>query len=568
MAQQENYPSLRSPNFISKLSVHAKEFVPHKPHEPYEKYCADQYPKPRPPSDVSQRLVMAQVGVEQGGGDGSGGGGGGYDHRLISVHPGGTSNQSSLPNQLSNMQIGDNTGDNGNEQQQHHHHQHHHHHNQQSMHHQHHQQHRGQQHPGGGHHGYHHHQQQQQPYGYEVGYPNNHYAQQVAAGGMVSDHRKYNNAGQQHHQPYQHHRSRQQHHHHHQQPHQQRQQHQQQQQQYGGNHHSDYVDPRWPANYTVVPTYWDSNAQEAPEQISYRQTEVMDYLTEVIAELLDNPGMFDEVQKQLPAKLGELRQDNFVLSSTIEMIFEQSIRESNFRYMGARMCQLLDSLDCGPDISVRRLLQLKMEDQNCELQQFMSKEQVKVRGATLFLAELYMQLRKPQDPFDKIVSEHIISAIEILLSKEGPENIKCVCQCLKLCGYELEQDCREKLESILKKLQSLTAIQSSSEAMIKSVIELRKNSWGRSEEIAPAAVAPGPEYQHEPVFYGPDGKMLTEEESSFLATGGQNPSSYDDDDEFGMDDDLEVQEAFEEFLQQSNVQNRLQQPAARYRPDA
>ncbi|XP_053668361.1 polyadenylate-binding protein-interacting protein 1-like [Anopheles marshallii] len=564
MAQPDKYTNLRAPK--STLSPHAAVFVPHIPYNQYLALHNNPLPLPGPQaSQLHQRLAMAQVGEQT------------YDYRQIPVHLAETGNQSSLQNRLSNMQIAD-TADNGKEFNHHHQQQQqqqqHHHHNQQSMHnavHQHHQQHRGQQHPGG-HHGYHH---QHQPYTYEVGYPNNHYVQQGGGGtGMGGDHRKYNNGGQQHQQPYQHHRSRQQHHHHHQQPHQQRHQHQQQQQ-YGGNHHHDYMDGGGPASYNAVPTYWDSNFQEAPEQISHRQTEVMDYLTEVIAELLDNPGMFDEVQKQLPGKLGELRQDDFVLSSTIEMIFEQSIRESNFRYMGARMCQLLDTLDCGPDISVRRLLQLKMEDQNCELQQFMSKEQVKVRGATLFLAELYMQLRNPQDPFDKIIPEHIISAIEILLSKEGPENIKCVCQCLKLCGYELEQDCREKLESILKKLQSLTAIQSSSEAMIKSVIELRKNSWGRSEEIAPAAVAPGPEYQHEPVFYGPDGKMLTEEESSFLATnieatGGQNAhSSYDDDDEYGIvDDDQEVQEAYAEFLQHSNAQNRQQRPAVRNRPDA
>uniref|UniRef100_A0A182MWC9 MIF4G domain-containing protein n=1 Tax=Anopheles culicifacies TaxID=139723 RepID=A0A182MWC9_9DIPT len=331
------------------------------------------------------------------------------------------------------------------------------------------------------------------------------------------------------------------------------------------------------------------------KEVSYQQMEAMDYLTEVIAELLDNPGMFDQVQLKLPDKLGELRHDHYVLSSTIEMIFEQSIRESNFRYMGARLCQLLDSLD-GPNL--RQLLRLKMEDQNNELPQFMSNEQVKVRGATLFLAELYMQLRMPEvllkhlkqegaagrkvdidfvgfQSFGKIISEHIISAIETLLSKRGPENTKCVCQCLKLCGYELEQDCRDKVEAILKKLQEPQAVQSSTEAMIRSVLELRKNSWGRSEEIATAPA--GLSNNLLPVFYGPDGKMLTEEESSFLATNieAQGPSAYnnyDDDDEFGMvdpDDDPEVQEAYEQFIQ-SNAQSRLQQQqsAVRFQPDA
>uniref|UniRef100_A0A4Y0BEH1 MIF4G domain-containing protein n=1 Tax=Anopheles funestus TaxID=62324 RepID=A0A4Y0BEH1_ANOFN len=608
MAQQENYPDLRAPKINSlastpqsSLSANAPVFVPKwqcvVPQD--EEGFQSQMTMPQS-SQVHQRFAMAQ-----GGGDGSGGGGGGYDYTQMPHHLAATNNGpmmangsdpgklSALQNRLSNMQILD-SGDNGKEfnhhhqqqpqQQQHHH--HHHHHNQQSMHHQHHQQHRGQQHPGG-HHGYYHHQQQQQhhqQYVQEVNFPNNHHVQQGGGGaGMGGDHRKYNNGGQQHQQQYQHHRSRQQHHHHHQQqhqqPHQQRQQHQQQQQQYGGNHHHDYMDGGGgPAGYNnMVAPNWESNFQEDHDQPTHRQMEVMDYLTEVIAELLDNPGMFDSVQKQLPIKLRDLRQDHYVLSSTIEMIFEQSIRESNFRYMGARLCQLLDSLAGGETNSVlRELLRLKMEDQNLELPRFMTQEQVKVRGATLFLAELYMQLRNPQQTFGKTISEYIINAITILLMKEGPENIKCVCQCLKLCGYELEQDRPDKVETILKNLQTPKAVQSSTEAMIRSVLELRKNSWGRSEEIATASPSPGPEYKHHPVFYGPDGKMLTEEESSFLATniesaGEQNAyGNYDDEDEFGMvdpDDDPEVQEAYEAFLQ-SNAQTRLQQPAVRYRPDA
>ena len=37
-----------------------------------------------------------------------------------------------------------------------------------------------------------------------------------------------------------------------------------------------------------------------------------------------------------------------------------------------------------------------------------------------------------QEPFGKTISEYIVSAIEILVAKKGPENLKCVCQCLKV----------------------------------------------------------------------------------------------------------------------------------------
>lgn len=41
----------------------------------------------------------------------------------------------------------------------------------------------------------------------------------------------------------------------------------------------------------------------------------------------------------------------------------------------------------------------------------------------------------------------------------------------------------------------------------------------------------GKEYSNDPVFYGPDGNELTEEESAFLwnATSGPTDNYYDDD---------------------------------------
>uniref|UniRef100_A0A182YNH7 Uncharacterized protein n=1 Tax=Anopheles stephensi TaxID=30069 RepID=A0A182YNH7_ANOST len=151
-----------------------------------------------------------------------------------------------------------------------------------------------------------------------------------------------------------------------------------------------------------------------------------------------------------------------------------------------------------------------------------------------------------------------------------------------LCGYELEQDCPEKVDAILSKLENQTDVQSSTEAMIRSVSALRKNAWGRTEEPSSGSAMPNPAdamlmgggggvgsglAQNNPVFYGPDGKVLTEEEHSFLLTNvtSKQPSNayfdYDDDDECGLVDpneDLELQEAYEDFIQ-SCGQNQQQQ---------
>uniref|UniRef100_A0A182IV26 Uncharacterized protein n=1 Tax=Anopheles atroparvus TaxID=41427 RepID=A0A182IV26_ANOAO len=274
----------------------------------------------------------------------------------------------------------------------------------------------------------------------------------------------------------------------------------------------------------------DNNGKETSDLQSF----ALDYLTEVIAELFDNPGMFEDVKQKLFSMFTDFRDDHYVLSNAVEMIFEQSIKESNFRYMGARLCQLLDSLDNRPESLMRDLLLLKMDDQQSELPNYMKQEQVKVRGTTLFLAELYMQLRSPQHKLGQEIARHIIHAIGNLLIKEGPENLKCICQCLKLCGYELEQDCCEDVHRILGKLQqSQSSSQSSVSNLIKSVLDLQSKSWGR--EIVPVTPMPampnmmgggavlamgggGLEVNDSPVFYGPDGEILTEEENSFLET--------------------------------------------------
>lgn len=303
------------------------------------------------------------------------------------------------------------------------------------------------------------------------------------------------------------------------------------------------------------------------DQISENETFALDYLTDVIAELYDNPGMFDSIQRKLKGTFAEFRSNQFVLSNAVELLFEQSIKEQNFRYMGARLFKLLDSLDETPKSVLRQLLTMKMAHQQSELQGFMSNEQIKVRGTTLFLAELYMQLRKPNDhQRNNEIAMRIIAAAKILLSKDGPENIKCVCQCLKLCGFELERDCRLELMEILGTLGKCeNSTDTSTGRFIRSVLDLQQKSWGRSEEVVPVVQPPlneptsaGDEFTDSPVFYGPDGQVMTEEENDFLETAPITFEEYDDeegDPDDLVDDenmDLEIKLAFKEFVTGNN----------------
>lgn len=382
-----------------------------------------------------------------------------------------------------------------------------------------------------------------------------HQASGPVGGGMMPQHdnrNKNNNSFvrsriqnphmQSHHHQSQHH---QQHPHHQQQQHHQQHHHQQQQQ------HNDF------------------GADADSDQMSENESYALEYLTEVMAELYDNPGMFENIQRKFKGTFSEFRSSNFVLSNAVEFIFEQSIKEQNFRYMGARLCKLLDSLDEDPSSVLRQLLGMKMNHQQSELLNFMTHEQVKVRGTTLFLAELYMQLRKPNDIMRNAeLALRIVEAAKVLLGKEGPENIKCVCQCLKLCGYELERDCHDELMDIMQTLGQLEgSTDNSTGRFIHSVLELQQKSWGRNEEVVPVLqpinepTSSTDEFDS-PVFYGPDGQVMTQEENDFLETAA--PVAFEDyDGDEGDPDDLvddenmtlEIKLAFKEFISDHKRQN-------------
>lgn len=64
------------------------------------------------------------------------------------------------------------------------------------------------------------------------------------------------------------------------------------------------------------------NIQTETEQVA------LDYLSEVVQKLNDNPGLFENYQKRLREMFLELANNHFVMSNAIETIFEQVCRMS------------------------------------------------------------------------------------------------------------------------------------------------------------------------------------------------------------------------------------------------
>jgi polyadenylate-binding protein-interacting protein 1 len=99
-------------------------------------------------------------------------------------------------------------------------------------------------------------------------------------------------------------------------------------------------------------------------------------------------------------------------------------------------------------------------------------------------------------------------SISLLLSKSGPENVKCVCQSLKvglysflvylistssenitfyfsflqLCGFELDTDCKTDTNLILRQLEIIEpSLDVSTGRLVRSVLDLKNKHWGRGE---------------------------------------------------------------------------------------
>ncbi|CRL01072.1 CLUMA_CG014225, isoform A [Clunio marinus] len=316
------------------------------------------------------------------------------------------------------------------------------------------------------------------------------------------------------------------------------------------------------------------------EPMPHKQTETeqvaLDYLSEVVSKLNDNPGLFENYQKRLREMFMELADNHFVMSNAIEIIFEQSINEQNFRYTGARLCLLLDTLDLSSNSTFRNLLVMKMEFQNTEQVPFMQNDQRRVRGTTLFLAELFVQLKTSENTRSTVdVARFVLNSILLLLTKPGPENIKCVCQTLKLSGYDLQKENPTEVEDAINQLRTIAEGQNiQTKRLIQSVVDLFHDNWGRKEAVDVENQIPSTSslpdhlpqnYNDSPVFYGPDGQIITEEESMFLNANmpGNYPINIDDiiDDE--SDDlvedepemDLEIQMAYKEFIKDGKRSN-------------
>lgn len=321
-----------------------------------------------------------------------------------------------------------------------------------------------------------------------------------------------------------------------------------------------------PEPYPMSPPSQDSTR--------YAIVELMSFIEDVTL----CPGEFDSKIGDLTRALGSVT-DADGLVQVVDTIFQQGIKEPNFRYSGARLCNHL-----GSNLSVRGLddgqftnLLLDRCHAECLKRNDLASGDfgdAYLRGLLLFIAELFSQMVFLRDDYSykvKHIAGCIPNMMHTLLQTPTKDNVKCTIQVLKLTGHSLEDFGNLEagstngsiLDSVFDKLREIVQkpdIDATASLMIKNVLDLREKNWGRSSSSS-SSPSGCPSEENLPITCGPDGVPFSREEENFVQellleeqmgglelTDGSGMYSND----CGNDEmDDEVAAAYEEFLKES-----------------
>ncbi|XP_041976037.1 polyadenylate-binding protein-interacting protein 1-like [Aricia agestis] len=276
-------------------------------------------------------------------------------------------------------------------------------------------------------------------------------------------------------------------------------------------------------------------------------------LINVMCEITLDPGKFDQLCGQIVDAFASTLNDVSYTKPLVEAIVNQSIAESNFRYNGARLCSIYDSLDIAEESTFRACLLERCSAEEHKIISGIETSEENMRGFAMFLAEIYTQLEDNQGGRIKSLGESLCKVLSHLLDTNKEVNIKSVCQLLKLSGLALDADCPLAMQAAFERLKRCEM------PCVRGVLALRAARWGLTD----SAPRVSPHHNHHGMssngesesVYLEDGQVLTAEEAAFLDTNLKDKPYYKEevaeiDDEWEMDD--EMQDGFYEFLLMSN----------------
>ncbi|GIY77066.1 polyadenylate-binding protein-interacting protein 1 [Caerostris darwini] len=313
-----------------------------------------------------------------------------------------------------------------------------------------------------------------------------------------------------------------------------------------------------------VPRSFRPEPRVIDEGDSYPVEELRSFLNEITL----NPGKFERKIQSLTHTLNTMVDDDESMRAIVNIIFDESVRQPNLRYSGARLCKCLcNDLDASPDRLNFRSVLLTRCNQEFKRREALAEAEdngTYLRGFAMFTAELFSQLEVMKQRVT-VLGDSLPNLIKTLLNYASSDNLKCACQVLKMVGASLEDYERGKVCNngtapemdyiilSLKKLANSVDYTRNIKDMINSVIKLRDSNWGRLTPTENSGYETSPPTAvDEPVMYGPDGKPMTADELTFLqsqyasnmASDGDDFDFYEESEEFSD----EISEAYEIFL--------------------
>lgn len=323
------------------------------------------------------------------------------------------------------------------------------------------------------------------------------------------------------------------------------------------------------SNTESYPPYVEAEYHEQVDMMAdfERSDPLLDYAFQVLYEITYSPGQFTNLCDQLVTNLNSWPAlDESMLQILVDEIVALAIREPNFRYNGARLCDAITrGLRVSGPLDFRSTLFNSCQAIHADRKNLMHSDAEYLRGFALFMSELFVHMHKKDSSCRfGILAAAVRELLLTLLEQPTPGNVKCLCQILKLSGSYIEDDDREtnqgktpEMDQLMTKIETVgrtLEMQMHIKDLLLNMIELRTTDWGRAptspvvrESHAVSSQSSNPQMG---VYYGPDGQALTVEETEFLNQGINRPEDeeyeYPYEEDTGMDD--EMVEAFEKFL--------------------
>jgi len=214
----------------------------------------------------------------------------------------------------------------------------------------------------------------------------------------------------------------------------------------------------------------------------------LSYLKEFIGSISNKPSIYDMGISEITCIVNSyLDEDECVLELIVNQIVDQSIIDVNFRYNGVRLCfHFMENVRPTNSGQTFKNILFKRCQRECsrKVSQNTSANTFNhLRGLSLFTADLFARSKAPQ------LAENLPNLLMNILSSntKTEENVKCVCQVLKLCGPQLDSffNGKDDVKNVLKKLGEIIEMNDISSHicdMVKNIIKLAERGWAEQQK--------------------------------------------------------------------------------------